>query len=224
MGARSLHGVVVAVLTLSGCSEGDVADVAVSEGSSVPPLSACAPADPAQNARSCIPEERSLEYFDVWKSEFMARNGISEDYFADHISWIWTSTNCWNSGISFYVNYRITVDWAVIDRSDQFVVWLHASERAYQHLNIPRDQFLNLDQLRNMLDNRVFGSSVGPVVPLENLAHETCLDAVGAFQDSTESPEMLPTRIAYYVPGKIPREDGLVSGAFEVRSSSCWVE
>jgi hypothetical protein len=188
-----------------------------------------------------------LEYFDVWKSEFMARNGISEDYFADHISWIWTSTNCWNSGISFYVNYRITVDWAVIDRSDQFVVWLHASERAYQHLNIPRDQFLNLDQLRNMLDNRVFGSSVGPVVPLENLAHETCLDAVGAFQDSTESPEMLPTRIAYYVPGKIPREDGypyfigrgtideeanecivgyynLVSGAFEVRSSSCWVE
>ena len=204
--------VAVALVSLlwvyTGCSDSDITNAGGNPQDTIPKLAACSPEDPVQHPTACIPEDESAHYADLWKREFMGRNNISESYFDTHISSIWTSSNCWNSGITFQINYRITIDWAIIDRADKFIVMLSSSTNAYQYLDIPRDVFLDDVHIGLVLDNSVFGSSVGPVVPLENLPYESCWDAVLAFQDSAGSEEMLPTRIAYYVPGKIPRVDG----------------
>jgi len=138
----------------------------------------------------------------------MARNGISEDYFNTHVETLWTGSVCWNSGITFRIHYRVTIDWAEIYRTDKIVVLLYESEDAYRYLNIPRDVFLDAYQIGRVLDHNVFGSAVGPFEPIESLGYATCLEAAEAFQDSTGSAAIQPTSIAYYVPGKVPREDG----------------
>lgn len=171
-------------------------------------LAVCSPEEHAQNPRTCIPEEKAAYYADLWKAEFKARNGIDEEYFNTHVSSVSTGSLCWNSGVTFIADYRLTIDWAVVDRRDKIVVMLYSSENAYRYLNIPRDVFLEEPDIDLILDNGVFESSVGPVVPLESLPYASCADAVRAFQDSVQSSDILPTRIAYYVPGKIPREDG----------------
>jgi len=247
MSMRRLFIAISVAWTVVGCSEGEIVDLSLTERDRPPELAVCSPEELTSNPRSCIPEDKTAYYYDLWKSEFMARNGIDQDYFDTHIASIWTSSNCWNSGISFRVTYRITIDWARIDRSDKFIVMLYESENAYRYLDIPRDVFLDAYQVGRVLDNRVFGSAVGPVEPLEQLAYETCVGAADAFQDSTGSAVILPTRIAYYVPGKIPREDGypyfigrgvidadsnqcvvgyfnLITGASYSRPDACWVE
>jgi hypothetical protein len=195
-------------LIAMGCSEEDSGNANVPEQALFDTLAVCAPEEPSPNSRACIPEDKAVYYKGMWKAKFMVRNGIDEDYFDRHVSSVWTSSNCWSNGITFTVNYRMTIDWAVVDRADKIVVMLYSSSNAYQYLDIPRDVFLDDGEVDLILDNRVFDSSVGPVLPLEHLPYANCSEAVLAFQDSTESSDILPTHIAYYVPGKVPREDG----------------
>ena len=236
----------IALISAS-CSEEDIRIADLRSQDATQDFPVCAPEEPEPSPRACIPEDKATYYRGLWKREFRARNGISEDYFDTHISSIWTSSICWNSGITFRVSYRITIDWAVIDRTDKIVVMLYSAEDAYRYLNFQRDVFLDERQISRVLDHHVFGSSVGPVEPLEGLPYDSCEEAIQAFHDSTGSAEILPTRIRYYVPGKIPREDGypyfigrgeidyeanecikgyfnLFTGESEAQLTTCWVE
>ena len=64
-----------------------------------------------------IPAEQIEFYTDFWKTEFLARNGMSQAYFDAHITDVDTWSHTWNSGISFRVIYLVTIDWAVISTS-----------------------------------------------------------------------------------------------------------
>ena len=158
--------------------------------------------------KSCIDDTWTAYYLDFWKEEFLKRNSMSPGYFDAHISQIKTSTNCWNSGITFRVSYKVTIDWAEIDDYNDFMIKLASSDPAYQHLSIPRDTFLNASQLQIILDNEVASSSIGPVKSISSLKYGSYSTAVKAFQDSVKSRFIVPERMNYFVPGKLPRKDG----------------
>ena len=225
MRALQLLIYLTAIIGCLGCSEENVTNVTSNPPDTIPVFAICLPEEPTQNPRTCIPEDKTSHYSDLWKQEFMARNGISEDYFDEHISSIWTSSTCTSSATSLYVHYRITIDWAAIDRADKLVIMLSSSVVEYAYLNIPRDVYLDDYQVGRVLDHDVFDSSVGPVAPLDSLPYEDCMEAVEAFQDSVGSGDIVPVRFAYYVPGKIPREDGypyfIGRGVVDLNSNEC---
>ena len=105
------------------------------------------------------------------------------------------------------MNYKVTIDRAVIDDNADFIVKLYP-DAAYQHLNIPRDTFLNASEMQLILDNEIEGSCVGTVKSLTSLKYGSYNAAVNAFQDSVNSDVIVPERMAYYVPGKLPRRNG----------------
>lgn len=133
---------------------------------------------------------------------------MSEEYFNSHISQISVSSHCWNSGITFRVEYKVRIDWAVIQNYDEFLVKLYSSEPAYQYLNIQRDSFFNSDQLNEIIDLKIMNSAIGPVKSLDCLLQNNSINAIHAFQDSTNSIYIFPKQISYEVPGKFPRKDG----------------
>jgi hypothetical protein len=156
----------------------------------------------------CMDSSTTATYLDFWKSEFLIRDTMTSAYFNSHISQIKASANCYNSGISFRVDYKVTIDWAVIDDYNQFIVELYSSEPAYQYLNIPRDQFLGTSVLQTILNNSVEGSYIGYVKSITSLPYSSNAIAIQAFQDSVGSSVILPQSISYYVPGKLPHKDG----------------
>ncbi|MBI5541463.1 MAG: hypothetical protein HY951_15470 [Bacteroidia bacterium] len=170
----------------------------------------CKKDTPVENTvnNNCIDNSLSAYYLDFWKSEFLNRDTMTEEYFNSHISEIKTSAFCWNSAITFRVAYKITIDWAVIDNYDEFIVKLYSSESAYQYLNIPRDTFFNVNQLMFILEHKVFNSAIGPVKSLNNLLQNNYNNAKLAFQDSANSSYILPTRLSYDVPGIQPSKNG----------------
>lgn len=163
--------------------------------------------------------------FNFWKNEFLTRNSMNDTYFNSHISQVKTSLDYWNSGITFSVAYKVTIDWAIIDNNDEFMVKLYSTESAYQYLNIPRDTFLNETQIKIIIDNNVFNSAIGPVKPINHLLYSSYNIAVQAFKDSANSNEILPDRLSYYVPGKFPRKDGnpyfIGSGVINQSENKC---
>jgi hypothetical protein len=156
---------------------------------------------------SCVDDARTAYYLDFWKTEFLKRNSMSPTYFDAHISQIEPSANCWNSGITFRVSYRVTIDWAEIDNYDEFIVKLYPSD-AYKYLNIPRDTFLDASQMQVILDKEIWFSAIGPVNPITSLKYGSYNDAVKAFRDSVKSGVIFPDRISYFVPGHLPRKNG----------------
>ena len=147
-------------------------------------------------------------YFKIWKNLFLTRNQISEDYYNSHLEIISCTIRKWDSGISFYLSYIMHIDWADIEGDDNFLVLLNSSATEYQHLNIPRDVYLTEREITVILDNRVYGSSIGKVNPVENLLYTDYEQAVSAFQTAVNCDKIFPQRLAYYVPGKLPRIDG----------------
>jgi len=126
-------------------------------------------------------------YLDYWKGELLQRDSMSIGYFNAHISGISGTTSRWNSGVMYRVSYQVTIDWAVIDYYDEFVIDLSSAESGYQYLNIPRDSFLQAPELQKMLDYSICGSVIGPVKSVNSLKYASYGLAVAALKDSANS-------------------------------------
>ena len=157
---------------------------------------------------SCLNEAQTSYYLDFWKMEFVKRNAMSQSWYDAHISDVRTSANCWNNGITFRVEYKVKIDWAVMDDYNEFMVKLASSDPAYPNLNIPRDTLFDTTQLQMILDNEIWYSSLGPVKPITSLKYNSYNTALQAFRDSVKSNVISPEQLAYFVPGKLPRKDG----------------
>src|SRR6187549_3139506 len=77
---------------------------------------------------TCLNDSQTAYYLDFWKKEFVKRNAMSQEWFDQHISDVKTSANCWNSGITFRVEYKVKIDWAVMDDYSDFMVKLSSSD------------------------------------------------------------------------------------------------
>ena len=106
------------------------------------------------------------------------------------------------------MEYTVRIAWAMIPEFDDFIVRLSSSESAYQHLPIPRDVYLTEAEVETVLDEGVFSSSVTRITPVETLAYCDQLEAVTALQEIANSDRIGFDRLSFYVPGRLPREDG----------------
>jgi hypothetical protein len=91
------------------------------------------------------------KYFKIWKDIFISRNQLSESYFNDHVFPYRTDIDSWNDGKSFRVEYKIKIDWAEANLSDQFIIWIDPSTTGlYPSIPTPRSTYLSKDQIAKL--------------------------------------------------------------------------
>jgi len=136
------------------------------------------------------------------------RNKMSEEYFKKHIMPTQASAGPWGSGEGFFVWYMVKVDWCTISEYDQFIIKINSSDPTWKQLSVPRDAHLSEQELEPILDREAFSSSITPIVPLLKLKFNSRVEAVKALQKIAKTDKIGFERFAYYVPGKLPRENG----------------
>lgn len=165
---------------------------------------------PSENAVALCREatDKRDMYFGIWKKQFLERNGMEQSFFDKHVLVDKYDVECqWASGLSLRVEYRVTYDWAVINQHDQIVIALYSQEEAYRHLPIQRDQLLTEEEVSYMLDESVF-SSITPIKDLDKMKFSSYEDAAKAFKEKIGTEDLENVRLSFYVPGKVPRQDG----------------
>lgn len=192
-------------------------------------------------------KEKRDVYFGIWKKQFLKRNNMAQAFFDKHVSVDKYDVECqWVSGLSLRVEYKVTYDWAAINQHDQIVVLLYSQEEAYRHLPIKRDHLFSEEDVSDAIDKNVFFSSITPVKALDKMRFSSYEDAAKAFQKKIGVETLDNVRLSFYVPGKLPRQDGypyligrgalgmkrnvcmdgymnLVTGAVKARENACIV-
>lgn len=189
-------------------------------------ISSCKKEDQAPELGHHIDHNMVVNYTSIWKSEFLRRNKMSEDYFNAHITEIKTSSNEWNSGVSFRVDYVVKIDWAEIKSFDNFLIKFSSKDDTYRYLNIPRDTFYGLKEIQLVMDKKVW-SKMQPINPIENLVYSSKKAAISALHDSlnNEYISLESLWFTYDVPGQ-PQDDGfpymLGSGTINHKENECY--
>lgn len=161
-----------------------------------------------ESSGSVLTPAQTDEYYEIWKSILMENSSMTEAYFDAHITNFALSSNEWDGGISFRVNYIMHIDWVDIKCSDAFLVNMSSTYESYGHLNIPRDVLLDEDQIKFNIANNV-KSEVSTYNLIEELRYSSCDEVYeAAISAAGYEDELSVNRVSYYVPGKLPREDG----------------
>lgn len=198
LSSRELSG---AVLTLA------LASAACRDG--VSPEGPCPPVElPSVVSRPCADgDTRCARYLGIWEEQLRDRNGMTPEYFAEHVVPHSARLESWSAGKSFRVEYSVRIGWATIPEFDSFVVFLKRSD-AYAYLPLPRDTYLSKAEVELVLDEEVFSSSVTRVVPVEALAFCSQADALAALRKGAGTHRIEFRRLSFRIPGRLPRENG----------------
>lgn len=171
-----------------------------------------------------LTQSQQDNYFDIWKSILMEKSNMTESYFNNHITEYKVSSTEWNAGVSFRIDYIMHIDWIDIRCSDAFLVKMDSSYEAYGYLNIPRDVFFEKSQIESNISSNV-ESEISSYNLLENLKYNNCTELRTAIIDSSGYNVAEPNNSTYYVPGKIPREDGdpyvTIRGVVDQQNNKC---
>ncbi|MEO7413926.1 MAG: hypothetical protein ABIZ81_11275 [Opitutaceae bacterium] len=164
----------------------------------------------ARNASAADSDQaRVADYTKFWRTALASASGISEAVLAPLIQVEETEISTWNSGKTFRVRYAVKLDWLTVTREDQFMVWINESESAYRQHGLPRDTWLTGAHLNTVIARKLFETTLGRVDPTIKPAF-TSLDEAKAFVRKEHKLTALErAEITFYVPGKVPREDGL---------------
>ena len=152
------------------------------------------------------PQQDSL-YFEIWKNEFKTAHGLDEAGFNEKVVDYRISSNNWNIGISFRVDYVVQFEWLQIRTEDQFFVWIHSSETAWPQHNLPRDTWFDANWVHYVLENEIHDPGITPINFQSSLKYTDCEDAVLAWRRKS-GYNMEAHRVTFYVPGMVPRENG----------------
>jgi len=155
----------------------------------------------------CQSEKLCEEYINIWFTEFTNRNSMSESEFLQHIS-IDEAYLEQNTGELFHIKYTVILDWARIENNDQFAVFIDSSDERFPTLSIPRNQYLSAAEITIVLNNDAFYSSITPVIFAEEIIFENSDEALQTLQNDAGVENMQLSRLSFYVPGNIPRENG----------------
>lgn len=133
----------------------------------------------------CDSEECNT-YFNIWKELIISRNQLSEVYFNDHIFPYKTEIDNWNDGKSFRVDYKVKIDWAEANLSDQFIIWLDPStDGLYPSKPTPRSTNLSKSQINSLLDIFAFSSSIHKIAKIDHLKYNSREEAIEVLRDSS---------------------------------------
>jgi hypothetical protein len=99
-------------------------------------------------------------YQSIWKELIMEKNNLSEKFFSEHIELCLSGIDSWDEGVSFNICYKVKLDWAIAYNCDQFIVKIKDKNLYYPTLNVPRGVYLTKDQIRSIVNNHAFSSSI----------------------------------------------------------------
>jgi len=154
-------------------------------------------------------QEMKAEYTKLWRSALAESSGIPESALPPLLHVDETEIQTWNSGKTFRVRYTLRFDWLTIQREDNFMVWINESESAYRHLGLPRDTWLTGPDLKTVMARKIFDTALGRVDPTIKLAFSSLAEAKSLVCTENKLASLDRFEITFYVPGKVPREDGL---------------
>jgi len=165
-------------------------------------------------------------YLEIWKNQFLKRNRMDRAYFDNHVRVRDADVECsWQSGLSFRVQYTVTFGWAAIEAQDQLVILLYESESAYRHLPLVRDRLFDESEISLTIDKQVFFSGISAVKPAAKLSFANQAAALEAFAAKAGTKDLDNVRLAFYVPGNVPRIDGhpylLARGTVNAKQNQC---
>lgn len=160
-----------------------------------------------ESSGSVLSPNQEAAYYDIWEYILLENNNMTEAYFDDHITNYAISTYEWDGGISFSISYIMHIDWVDIKCSDKFLVNMSSAYSSYPHLNIPRDVFFDEAQIKFNIENNA-QSEISNYNLLESLRYENCAAVYEAAIAASGYDELSVESVSYYVPGKLPREDG----------------
>jgi len=122
------------------------------------------------------------DYIPIWREEFLKRNGMTAAYFDEHVRVIDTTVQCWQSGATFRIAYRVSYEWTSAEHSDEFLILLYEHEPAWRHRDVPRDTLFNAADVSRAIDWRIASAHIGLVAMLEELQFPTRELAIAALE------------------------------------------
>ncbi len=108
-------------------------------------------------------------YQNSWKEIFIEKNGITEQYFNDHVTIYHSSIDDWEKGTSISISYTVTADWAIAHNTDQFIIKIEEGDSLYPSLDVPRGVFLSKEDIKTIIAANAFSSGIIKFTPGEAL-------------------------------------------------------
>ena len=94
------------------------------------------------------------KYQSIWKELFIKKNGLTEEFFNNHIR----VRNPHINGTVFSIFYTVTIDWAFVHCWDNFIIKIDEEDTSSSHLLLPRGVFLAKDDIETIIDAKAFSA------------------------------------------------------------------
>jgi hypothetical protein len=131
------------------------------------PLSAC--------KKSAL-NEQQIHYFDVWQQLHMKRNGMTKEYFHNHIKFENIEMYTFPPGEENQycrVDYTFTVDYASVKLNDKFMIWKSSKDPLFPAFVVPKDQYLDVKSIDYLIETRTNYSDMNVISPVTALFYKS---------------------------------------------------
>jgi hypothetical protein len=125
-------------------------------------------------------------YFSIWKELFLSKNQMTQEYFDKHITICNTGTfKNTQHDISFYLSYKLTIDWFEVKFDNDFLIWLSpAFTQRYPEVGLPNSTLLTKDQINGQINNPFIISPLPAIASVDHLNYSSRLQAINALSDA----------------------------------------
>lgn len=137
-------------------------------------------------AKSICTTDICSQYFNIWKDLIQEKNNLNQEFHDAHIAIHRTSLNSWAKGISYRVCYDFKIDWAVAYNCDHFIIKIDINNSHYPALDLPRDVYLNKDQIALVAENRAFSSEITKMTNSNELTSQSLENAMNELINFSE--------------------------------------
>jgi hypothetical protein len=142
-------------------------------------------------------DQLAAEYLEHWKTLLINRNGLSKSYYNEHIEVIDHGVSETKNGKQFHVAFQVTIDWAVIDLDNHFMIWINDNPTVYPNQRIERNTYLSLAQIDALISYRMPDALLTEMAAVEHLQFDSPNDAIYELRKSASSPEIYFTSLGY---------------------------
>lgn len=124
------------------------------------------------------------DYIPIWRAEFLRRNAMTAAYFDERVAVIDTNVQCWQTGASFGVRYRVGYEWTSAELNDGFLILLYEHEPGWHHRNVPRDRLFGAAEVSRAIDWSIGSPRIESVAMLKGLRFSTRGQAIAALEQA----------------------------------------
>jgi hypothetical protein len=138
-------------------------------------------------------------YFGIWRELFLAKNQMTQGYFDNHITVCNTGTfKNTQQGISFYLSYKITIDWFEAKLESDFLILLSpAYTQLYPELGLPNNTLLSKDQINGQINNTFFSSPMPIITSVNHLKYSSRQEAIKVMAHAVGVNDMCESTLSF---------------------------